>query len=91
MTNWEKNKRKFNIVILAIVLLFLLTGCSEGSLPSNTNPENIYAVLTLQDGSVVQGNVEEFHRYSEGCVEIHIDGKIYYVHSYRVDFIENNG
>lgn len=68
--------------------MVLLGGCSEGNLPSNTNPKNLYAIITLPNGDVVEGKVKECHRYKEGCIEIHIGENVYYVHSARVALLE---
>ena len=68
--------RKFLALILVLTFVVLLVGCSEGSLPSNTNPKNLYAIITLPNGDVVEGKVKGYHRYDEGCIEIHI-GKMF--------------
>ena len=80
--------KKFLSFILVLSFLFLLVGCSEGSMPSNTNPQNLYAIITLPNGDVVEGKVKEYHRYNEGCIEIYIGKNVYYVHSARVALLE---
>lgn len=82
-------KKIFCTVILVIVLAFLLVGCSEGSTPSNTNPKNLYAIITLPNGDVVEGKVKEYHRYNEDCVEVHIGDDVYFVHSARLAFVND--
>ena len=81
--------KKFLSLILVLFFVVLLVGCSEGGALSNTNPKNLYAIITLPNGDVVEGKVKEYHRYDEGCIEIHIDKNIYYVHSARVALVEN--
>lgn len=81
-------KRIICTLILVIVFAGLLAGCSEGSLPNNTKPKKLYASIMLPNGNVVEGKVDEYHRYSEGSIEVHIDKTVYYVHSGRVAFIE---
>ena len=80
--------RKFLALILVLTFVVLLVGCSEGSLPSNTNPQNLYAIIALPNGDVVEGKVKEYHRYDEGCIEIHIGENVYYIHSARVALLE---
>ena len=80
--------RKILALILVLTFVVLLGGCSEGSLPSNTNPKNLYAIITLPNGDVVEGKVKEYHRYDEGCIEIHIGKNVYYGHSARVALLE---
>ena len=80
--------RKFLSLILVLSFLFLLVGCSGGSLPSNTNTKNLYAIIALPNGDVVEGEVKEYHRYNDGCIEIHIGKNVYYVHSARVALLE---
>lgn len=70
--------RKFLTLILVLVFVALLVGCSEGGSISNTNPENLYAIVALPNGDVVEGKVKEYHRYDEGCIEIRIGKNVYY-------------
>ena len=80
--------RKLLALILVVAFVGLLGGCSEGGVPSNKNPKNLYAIITLPNGDVVEGKVKEYHRYNEGCIEIHIEKNVYYVHSARVALLE---
>ena len=80
--------RKFLALILVLAFAVLLVGCQGGSLPSNTNPKNLYAIITLPNGDVVEGKVKEYYRYNEGCIEVHIGKNVYYVHSARVALLE---
>ena len=80
--------KKFLALILVLTFVVLLVGCSEGSAPSNTSPKNLYAIITLPNGDVVEGKVKEYHRYDEGCIEIHIGENVYYAHSARVALLE---
>ncbi len=83
-------KKVFCTVVLVIVLVFLLVGCSEGSMPSDKNPKNLYAIITLPNGDIVEGKVKEYHRYDEGCVEVYIGDDVYFVHSARVVFVNSH-
>ena len=80
-------KKIFLTVFFVIVLAFLLVSCSEGSTPINTNPKNLYAIITLPNGDVVEGKVKEYHRYSDSCVEVYIEENVYFIHSVRVAFV----
>lgn len=80
-------KKGFCVVVLVIVLAFLLVGCSEGSMLSNTNPKNLYAIITLPNGDIVEGKVKEYHRYAESCFEVSIGDDVYFIHSMRVAFV----
>ena len=82
--------KKFLALILVLVFVVLLVGCSEGSVPSNTSPKNLYAIITLPNGDVVEGKVKEYHRYDEGCIEIHIGKNVYYAHSAKVTLVETS-
>ncbi|MDD6990173.1 hypothetical protein [Ruminococcus sp.] len=82
--------KKFLALILILSFVILLGGCSQGGALSNTNPKNLYAIITLPNGDVVEGKVKAYHRYDEGCIEIHIDKNIYYVHSARVALVETS-
>lgn len=82
--------RKFLALILVFAFAVLLVGCSEGGSPSNTDPKNLYAIIALPNGDVVKGKVKEYHRYNEGCIEIHIEKNVYYVHSARVALVETS-
>lgn len=80
--------RKFLALILVLAFAVLLVSCSEGGSPSNTNPKNLYAIIILPNGDVVEGKVKEYHRYNEGGIEVHIGKNVYYVHSARVALVE---
>ena len=84
----EGEMKKFLALILVLNFVILLGSCSEGGSMSNTNPKNLYAIITLPNGDVVEGKVKEYHRYDEGCIEIHIGKNVYYVHSARVALLE---
>lgn len=80
--------RKFLAFILVLVFVVSLVGCSEAGSSSNTNPENLYAIISMPNGNVVEGKVKKYRRYNEGCIEVHIGKNVYYVHSARVAFVE---
>ena len=84
----EREMRRFLALILVLAFAVLLVGCSEGGSPSNTDPKNLYAIIALPNGDVVEGKVKEYHRYNEGCIEIHIGKNVYYIHSARVALLE---
>ncbi len=80
--------KKFFCALVLVVLTVLLVGCSEGAAPSNTNPKNLYGIITLPNGDIVEGEIKEYHLYVDGFVKVILDEKIYYVHSARIAIIK---
>lgn len=74
-------------LVLAMLLIFCLTGCGNDESDVNTNT-SMSAIVKLPDGSIVTGEVEDSMRWSESSVEVKIDGVIYNIHSLNVAFIK---
>ena len=83
-------KKIFSVLVLIIVLVFLLVGCSEGSSPSNVNPQNLYGIVELPNREIVEGKVEHYTRYNASNIEITIGDNAYFVHPAKATLIRGN-
>ena len=79
--------KKFVIVMLAAVMLLVVCGaCNKQIIDVTYSYE--YAVLSLPDGTIVEGKVDSWTDYSDGDqIQVKIDGKQYLVHSMNAALI----
>lgn len=79
--------KKFVIVMLAAVMLLVVcTACNKQIVDTTYSYE--YAVLSLPDGSVIEGKVSSWKDYDDGDqIQVKIDGKSYLVHSSNIVLI----
>lgn len=79
--------KKFVIVMLAAVMLLVIcAGCNKQIFDTTFAYER--AVLSLPDGTVIEGKVQSWTDYAEGDqIQVKIDGKQYLVHSMNVVLI----
>lgn len=79
---------KFKIVSLAIVLLFAigLTSCGTGEKSVDIGS---WGIVSLPNGTVVEGKIESLSRWSHSMTEITINGKTYCVHPLCVAVVES--
>ena len=84
---------KISLALLAIVIAAALCGCVKN--PSGNQGENVAgnrnddleAIVKLADGTIITGCVDFYHRWSEACIQIEIDGVMYTVHPMNVTLI----
>lgn len=84
-------KKIVAIVALFLVTMFALSGCAIGNHTfydfKHTFQE---AIIQLPDGTIVSGQVQEWHDYEDGdCVQIKIDGVVYLTHYTRATLIRH--
>ena len=73
--------KKFIIAALLIIMCALATGCGNRQVLDITYTFN-RAVISLPDGTIVEGPVESWKDYEDGDqLQIVIDGTTYLVHS----------
>ena len=79
---------KFKFVLLAIVLLFAicLSSCGNGEKSVDVG---YWGIISLPNGSVVEGKIESLTRWSHSMTEITINGKTYCVHPLCVAVVES--
>lgn len=83
-------KRTATIILaltLAIGSIFALSGCGNKQIFDTTYTFN-RAVISLPDGTVIDGKVESWTDYEDGDqIQVKIDGKTYLVHSSNICLI----
>lgn len=70
----------FGIIIL-IAISIGLTGCNYDMVDTVWNYN--YAIVQLQNGEVVEGEVEQWRDYEGEQIQVKIDGVIYLTNSYN--------
>lgn len=83
-------KRVLKIVFaIALVLLFaaLLVGCNKQVI--DTTFKYDYAVVSLPDGRIVEGQLQAWRDYEDGDqLQVKINGATYLVHSMNVALVK---
>lgn len=83
-------KRTATIILaltLAIGSIFALSGCGNKQIFDTTYTFN-RAIISLPDGTVIDGKVESWTDYEDGDqIQVKIDGKTYLVHSSNICLI----
>lgn len=85
--------KRYLCALLAMVIAATLCGCVKN--PSGNQGENVagnrnddlVAIVKLADGTIITGGVDFYHRWSESCFQITIDGVMYTVHPLNVTLI----
>ncbi len=68
--------------LICAICAFTLTGCNYEVVDLQYNYD--YAIIKLQDGTIVEGNVESWRDYEDGDqLQVRIDGTTYLTHSYN--------
>lgn len=81
-------KRKLIVLSLVVVMGLGLTGCNKQIIDMTYSYER--AVLSLPDGTVVDGKVQSWTDYEDGDqIQVKIDGKQYLVHSEDIVLISD--
>ena len=78
-------KLRFILLSTIFIMSLALCGCGENSVDVGE-----YAIISLPNGEVVEGEVESLIRWTASNTEITIDGITYYVHPLNVAIIEKN-
>ena len=77
--------------LLAIILLSLiiLTGCGNYQ-AFDTVQTYHYAIIELQNGQIIEGNVQTWKDYEGEQLQVRINDKTYLVHSENITLIHNH-
>ena len=83
--------KRIATVILALMLaggsIFALSGCGNKQIFDTTYTFN-KAIISLPDGTVVEGRVDSWRDYEDGDqIQVKIDGVTYLVHSSNICLI----
>lgn len=78
-------KLRFILLSTIFVMALALCGCGENDVDVGG-----YAIISLPNGEVVEGEVESLTRWTASNTEITIDGITYCVHPLNVAIIEKN-
>ena len=79
-------KKFVTVMLAAIMLLVVCAGCNKQIIDVTYSYE--YAILSLPDGTIVEGKVDSWTDYDDGDqIQVKIDGKQYLVHSVNVVMI----
>lgn len=81
--------RKIIAIILLIVMMFLLCGCSSSGHPLATETNNTKAFIRMDEKTIVV-DVEAYTNGSNGIITIYgTDGKIYRTHFVNVALVKD--
>ena len=80
-------KKKVLAVMLTSLMILGLTGCGNKDM-WDTNYTFDKAIISLPDGSIVQGKVQTWTDYKDGDqIQVKIDNVVYLVHSSNIVLI----
>lgn len=76
--------KKILAVLVLVVLMVALTGCGNRDMFDTVYTYD-EAVLSMADGTIVRGKVENWRDYEDGeQIQVKIDGVIYLVNSVNI-------
>lgn len=76
--------KKIISIVMCLVLVLSLSSCGNKNLLDFTYTFN-HAILSLPDGSIVEGQVESWKDFEDGDqIQVKINGVTYLVHSSNV-------
>lgn len=79
--------KKILAVLVLVVLMVALTGCGNRDMFDTVYTYN-EAVLSMADGTIVRGKVENWRDYEDGeQIQVRIDGVVYLVNSVNITLI----
>jgi hypothetical protein len=88
------NKKNVSRVLVAIIALFILltivcclTACGNKDMFDTVYAYD-YAIISLPNGEIVEGKVQNWTDYEGDQIQVKIDGKIYLVHSEDIALIK---
>ena len=79
---------KTRIIATALIMTLIaicFTGCGQGASSPDVGK---HAIIALPNGEIIEGEAQSVMRWSEGIIDVVIDGVTYRVHSYSVAFVE---
>ena len=80
--------KKLTTLVLALILMFLMTGCNKQMVDLTYSYER--AILSLPNGEVIEGKVSSWTDFEDGDqIQVRIDGKTYLVHSSNIVLISD--
>lgn len=82
------------LTVALLVLLMVVTSLAVVSCGNKDVFDTVYsyerAIVTLPDGTIIEGEVENWRDYPDGDqIQVKIDGKTYLVHSSNVVLISD--
>ena len=78
--------KKILAVLVLVVLMVALTGCNRDMIDTVFSYEE--AVLSMADGTIVRGKVQNWRDYEDGeQIQVKIDGVTYLVNSVNITLI----
>lgn len=79
-------KKTIAIILMLLLACVIFTGCNK-QLIDTTYSFN-YAIIRLQDGSIIEGRVQSWRDFEDGDqLQVKIDGITYLVHSMNCTLI----
>jgi len=79
--------KKILAVLVLVVLMVALTGCGNRDMFDTVYTYD-EAVLSMADGTIVRGKVENWRDYEDGeQIQVRIDGVVYLVNSVNITLI----
>lgn len=79
-------KKRLLAVVMAVILAVALAGCNYNLVDTTFKFDR--AIVSLPDGTVVEGAVESWRDYEDGDqIQVTIDGMTYLAHSANVALI----
>lgn len=80
--------KKLTTLVLALILMFLMTGCNKQMVDLTYSYER--AIISLPNGEVIEGKVSSWTDFEDGDqIQVRIDGKTYLVHSSNIVLISD--
>ena len=76
--------------LILVCILLMFAGCATAENASESSTKAEYAIVRLPDGTLIEGNVDRKYSYSNGCIDITIDGVAYKTHWANVATIESS-
>ena len=80
-----KNKIYLVVLVVLMVVGFILTGCNKQLIDTTQYYDR--AILSLPDGTIVEGKVQSWKDYEGDQIQVKINGTYYLVHSSNIALI----
>ena len=77
--------RKLIIALIGTAMLLSAAGCGNKDI-LNTNYTYTKAIITLENGEVIEGEIENWTDYGDQ-IQVTMDGNVYLVHSSNITLI----